>query len=204
MEITFGGAAAGATGWRLSINGASFEQDTQVDLASARAEIVQLFGHETADVFLGDLEVGSPGEEPATDEETVSSEAEDSDASSVLDPTSGEDEESGEGSPSRPTESLVESTNINEDVANFNPGGVARVIFVDAHSGSDANDGFTPHTAKASISAAIAALDQGVVIVAPGIYVVEPISSRGKSITLRATGGVILKQGGAAVRRNIH
>jgi hypothetical protein len=75
-------------------------------------------------------------------------------------------------------------------------GGSPAIIYVNGNTGSDLNDGESPSTAKATLTAGIAAVATGGVVVVAQFsagYTPGTINPAGKSVTIRPSGSIIIR-----------
>ncbi len=172
--------------WQVSVNGVAFEREMKVDPKAAQAGVVQLIGHDSGDVYLGGFDVPNGNDDSALADDDYDDTDSYSDSTvATKDPDSVEAETTEDG-----------SSRDNRRELRSRPHGNARTIFVCGDSGSDANDGFTPRAAKATIDGGVAAVaDGGTVIILPHSpgYTAGRIDTEGKSVRLRATGPVRIR-----------
>lgn len=175
--------------WSLAVNGVSFETPLRADFATNEAVVVQLFGHDVNDVFLGGLKVIIDGVNLVLPEADG--------ALAQQKDTADREESSFEDDPKEQEPVVLAGGSRTSEGNGFGLlSGGPQTIYVDGDEGSDSNDGLTSLTPKATIGAAVNAIaDGGVVVVTPRTpaYVVGQISTGGKSITLRPTGPVVIK-----------
>lgn len=179
-------------GWRVMVNGIPLAGNFEADQSSAATGFMQLFGHPSVDVFLGELTVSSTGPDSVLDDQGGSAALGGLSAHTIAE----------QASLNLPVGKLAladEETGHDDLGGEFMmlSGGSSATIYVSGNDGSDSNDGLALLTAKQSIGAAISAVATGgEIIIAPrpaGAYAVGTIATGGKIVTLRTTGTVTIK-----------